>query len=99
MVEACAYHFGQVVQGVATVDRVYAHGLLAEVRGAGLFEELAQVRSGLCFLARGDGVFEVVGHAVDVQPAGFVQHPPRGAGDWMCGQQWLVDWDERDVLP
>lgn len=67
-----AYHFGQVVQGIAAVDGVYADGLLADVGCARLFEELAQVRPRFCLFTGGDGVFEIVSHTVDVQAARFV---------------------------
>lgn len=63
------YHFGQVVQGVAAVDGVDAHGLLADAGCAWLVQQLAEVCAGFGLLAWRHRVFEVVCDGVDAGQA------------------------------
>jgi hypothetical protein len=58
------YHFCEIIERETGPDRVYTHGLLADTRGAGQRQDLADVRAGGGFRGDGYGVFQVVGLSI-----------------------------------
>ena len=80
------YNLPQIIQRKATRNGVDPHGILSHPRRAWLREDMPDVFPGRGFLGQGDGVFEVVGDAVDGEGEGFLEHFGGGAGDFGGGR-------------
>lgn len=82
--QRATYNFSKVIKRQPTIHRIDPYGLLPYALYTRLFKQLPQVRPRFCLLARRYGVFKIVGHAVDVQAAGFVEHLLRGPGHYLA---------------
>lgn len=75
------YYLSQIIQRKSTRNGVYPYGILSHPWRTELGEDMPDVFPGGGFLGQGDGVFEVVGDAVDSEGEGFLEHFGRGTGD------------------